>query len=260
MRKLLTKLFLTSTVLAAAVLPMTVHADSLNQNYNDIPDLDYGIVSSQALEAELNTTFITTAGLNLRSEPTTDSERINLIQSGRRVEVTNFRDGEWFEVEVGGQRGFMYAEFLREAPAPGEQGNVELLEWSVVRNNILTNNTPFTVTDVRSGLSWQMSSFSQGSHADIFTLTAEDTTIMQRAFGGRWTWTPRPVIVDINGRTLAASLSGMPHAGGGGQNGNNMNGHVCLHFLGSRTHNGNRTHERDHQNAVSEAFNTASNW
>jgi len=51
-------------------------------------------------------------------------------------------------------------------------------------------------------------------------------------------------------------MSGMPHGGFNSLN-NGLTGHFCLHFYGSRTHNGNRSHERDHQNRVQEAFRAA---
>ena len=206
---------------------------------------------------EIITTFITTASVNLRPTPSTDGERIVLVGAGRTVEVIDFRDGAWFAVEYNGRTGYMSADFLRERPQPGAAGHVEKLDWSTMRN-IIPKNTPFTVIDVRSGLSYQMISFSHGNHADVFPATAADTEIFRQSFGGRWDWQPRPVVVLVGGRTVAASINGMPH--GGGSSTNNMNGHVCLHFLGSRTHNGNRSHERDHQNAVAEAFNTASRW
>jgi len=209
-------------------------------------------------EPEIQTTFITTSNVNLRPSPSTDGERIILINAGRRVEVTDFRDGVWFAIEYGNWQGYVYAEFLRELPEPGTPGNVERIEWSSMRN-ILPQHTPFTVIDVRTGLSYQMISFSHGNHADVFPATAADTAIFRQTFGGRWDWQPRPVVVIAGGRTVAASINGMPHGGSGNVN-NNMNGHVCLHFSGSRTHNGNRSHERDHQNAVNEAFNIASRW
>jgi len=130
---------------------------------------------------------------------------------------------------------------------------VELLSWSYVRHNVIRNGQPLLITDVRTGMTYQVAAFSQGNHADVETITGEDTELMRQAFGGRWTWDPRPVWVTVNGRTIAASINGMPHAGS--TNGNNgMNGHVCLHFYGSRTHSGSRAHERDHQRAVQEAF------
>jgi len=218
-------------------------------------------------EEEVQTIFVTTARLNLRPTPSTDGERLALVALGHQVEVTDFRDGVWFAVIYNGLEGYMYAEFLRELPRPaatrepGElctPGQVEMTEWSVVRN-IIPQHTPLTVIDVRTGLSFQMISFSHGSHADVFPATMEDTEIMRQAFGGSWTWTPRPVLLIVGDRTFAASMSGMPH-GGGGNRGNGMNGHVCMHFLYSRTHNGNRSHEHDHQNAVREAYRTASGW
>jgi len=212
-------------------------------------------------DKEVQTTFITTARVNLRPTPSTDQNRITLIGSGRRVEVTDFRDGEWFQVTYNGLTGYLYARFLRELPQPGAHGTpgqVEKIEWSVARN-IIPKNTPLTVIDVRTGLSYQITSFSHGRHADVVPATAEDTAIMRQAFGGSWCWTPRPILLLVDGRTLAASINGMPH-GGTPNRTNNMNGHICMHFVGSRTHNGSTGHERDHQNAIREAYNTASRW
>jgi len=210
----------------------------------------------------VETTYVTMSRVNLRPTPDTGSTRITLVNAGRVVEVTDFRDGVWFAVTYNGKEGYMYAEFLRpqsEAPEiPVTAGRVEMLEWSVARD-IIPKNTNLTVIDVRTGLSFEIRSFSHGNHADVFPVTRADTDTMRQAFGGRWTWTPRPVVVIVGDRSIAASINGMPHGGSGNTN-NGMNGHVCLHFLNSRTHNGNRSHERDHQNAVQEAFNTASNW
>lgn len=202
--------------------------------------------------------FITTSNLNLRPSPSTSGERIALVYAGRRVEVTDLRDGVWFAVSYNGLQGYMYARHLAEPGSHGTPGRVEMVEWSVARN-ILPRNTPITIIDVRTRVSYQVVSFSHGSHADVFPLTADDTETMRQTFGGSWTWTPRPILVVFDGRTVAASINGMPH-GGGANRANNMNGHVCIHFLNSRTHNGNQRHENDHQNAVREAYNTASSW
>jgi len=213
-------------------------------------------------EPEMPMLFRTTANLNLRQAPSRDSARLALIDRGRLVYVTDFRDGEWFAVLVNGQAGYMYAEFLSkvvetdantEVTITAINGTVERLHWSEARQ-LTTAGTTLTIIDVRTGITWQMASFSNGNHSDVEPLTAADTAAMLQAWGGRWCWTPRPVHVIVGDRVLAASLNGMPHAGGPRQ-GNNMNGHVCLHFYGSRTHNGSRGHERDHQNAVNEAFN-----
>jgi len=216
------------------------------------------IIEEEYVEEETTqTTYITTANVNFRRDPSTDNPRIRLVSPGTVVEVLDFLDGEWFRVYINGTVGYMAAEFLREMPAPGEVGSVELIEWSVVRN-IIPQNVPLTVVDVRTGLQWQMVSFSHGNHADVWPATRECTETMRQAFG-RWTWDTRPVLLIVGDRTFAASINGMPH-GGGNYAVNGMRGHVCMHFVGSRTHNGNRSHEREHQASIQEALNTASNW
>ena len=127
-----------------------------------------------------------------------------------------------------------------------------LLEWSYMRNN-LPRNTPIMITDVRTGLTYWVQSFSHGNHADVFPVSAEDTEILRRTFGGRWSWDTRPIWVHYGGRKVAASINGMPHGGTTNRH-NNMAGHICIHFRGSRTHSGSFTHERDHQNSVMEAY------
>ena len=129
---------------------------------------------------------------------------------------------------------------------------VELLHWSYARR-LFRLHVPYQVTDIRTGITYWVSSFSNGNHADVRPVSAEDTAAMNRTFGGVWSWNTRPILVTIDGRTFAASINGMPH-GGGSIPGNNMNGHICIHFFGSRTHSGALSHERDHQRSVQEAF------
>jgi len=251
-------------VMVLAFMPLSVQA-----MYYPIPDYDYYEeyipYGYQEEEPEGPKVFRTTANLNLRQAPSTEAHLVETINRGRLVYVLDLRDGEWFAVSINGQYGYMYAAFLEEVTtAEGTQaeiviteinGNVERIHWRYARQ-LTTIGTTLTIIDVRTGITWQMASFSNGNHADVEPLTADDTAAMLQAWGGRWCWTPRPVHVIVGDRVLAASLNGMPHAGWTRRY-NNMNGHVCLHFYGSRTHNGNRSHERDHQNAVNEAFNAA---
>ena len=128
----------------------------------------------------------------------------------------------------------------------------QLLYWSYVRD-ILPRNTPVKITDVRTRNTFWVNSFSHGSHADVFPVSVDDTAILHSLYNGRWSWDTRPIWVHVGDRRIAASINGMPH-GGGGNRGNNMNGHLCIHFRGSRTHNGSTFHERDHQGSVMEAY------
>jgi hypothetical protein len=151
----------------------------------------------------------------------------------------------------------------------------ELLDWWEEADKLFVKNVPVTITDVESGKSFRAVRSYGSSHADMETLTAEDTAIMLEIWGGEWNWQRRAITVEINGRKLAASASGMPHAGldslpegqwvdnrsggyGTGTNldkvkGNNMDGHFDIHFLNSRTHGTDRVDEM-HQLRVQEAL------
>ncbi|MCL2501018.1 MAG: SH3 domain-containing protein [Defluviitaleaceae bacterium] len=209
-------------------------------------------------------TFITTAALNLRPSPSTTLPRIALAPLGAIVTVTDFLCGEWFAVTFNGMNGYMSAEFLKpffvtpfSPPDLNNLAPVEILDWRTA-DELIEVRTPITVIDVRTGISWQVARLGGELHADVETVTAQDTEEMHRAFGHRWTWDPRPVLVVVNGRTLAASINGMPHSIVTNFN-NNVDGHFCLHFFGSLVHGSFRVDQR-HHDAVLEAFLTAVMW
>lgn len=96
----------------------------------------------------------------------------------------------------------------------------------------------FSVIDVATGASWDMIRMGGVNHADTVTRTRNDTDIMLDVWGDTWSWEHRAVIIDTaSGVRMAASMNGMPH----GEyfvnwNENGLQGHVCVHFFGSKTH------------------------
>lgn len=64
-----------------------------------------------AANAENETRVITAGTLNLRAGATTESAMLGKYGWGTEVEVLGF-DGNWAYVEVGGQKGYMYAQYL----------------------------------------------------------------------------------------------------------------------------------------------------
>jgi hypothetical protein len=221
----------------------------------DVNTAETEIDTTDSLPAE----YRTTANLRFRTGPSIDDEIIATVSSGVAVTVTDYLDGEWYAVEYNGVSGYMFAEFLFDMSKIGEKvgiNGVELLHWSEAKQ-IFKTGMPVHVTDVRTGITYYVSSFSNGKHADVETYTKEDTDAMLRSYGGKWSWNTRPIWVTIGDRTIAASTNGMPH-GGGVISGNGMNGQVCIHFYGSQIHPGaSLSHERSHQNSVQEAFRAA---
>ena len=87
-----------------------------------------------------------------------------------------------------------------------------------------------TIYDFTTGISWQVNIFSMGAHADAEPLTAHDTAEMNRAFGGKTTWTPKAVwVVLSDGTVYMASTHNTPHDTYHIRD-NNFDGHICIHF------------------------------
>ncbi|WP_243154886.1 hypothetical protein [Clostridium thermarum] len=158
-----------------------------------------------------------------------------------------------------------------EAKAIAEkESKVELLDWWDSARYVFSRGTTAVVTDVYTGKSFKVQRTMGTNHADCEALTKEDTDIIKSIWGG-FSWERRPVIVTVNGRRLAASMSAMPHAGvdsepayeyvnnrsngyGSGENldvikGNDMDGHFDIHFLNSTRHmDGDK--DPQHQTAI----------
>ena len=68
-------------------------------------------------------------------------------------------------------------------------------------------------------------------------------------------WVPlrRPIRVKYNGHVYAASMNGMPH-GISTISGNGFDGHFCIHFYKSRTHESDVV-DQAHQDCVAQAMN-----
>ena len=105
--------------------------------------------------------------------------------------------------------------------------NEDFYNW---RRNY-SNGEYCTVYDYSSGYSWTLRIMSKDAHMDAEPATAEDTAIMNKAFGGRTTWTPKPVWVTFSdGKTYLGSTHNTPHDTYHIRD-NNFDGHVCVHFL-----------------------------
>ncbi|MBC7345701.1 MAG: hypothetical protein H5U03_09840, partial [Clostridia bacterium] len=108
-----------------------------------------------------------------------------------------------------------------------------------------------TVIDFDTGKTFEVRHLGGSNHADSEPLTPEDTAVMKSLFGGQWSWQKRAILLVVGNRTLAASMSGMPH-GVESITDNEFPGHFDLYFLDSRTHNTNSL-DPEHQAMVLKA-------
>lgn len=131
-----------------------------------------------------------------------------------------------------------------------------LIDWKEA-SSVFPRGKDAKVTDLYTGRTFNVRRTMGANHADCEPLTKQDTAIIKDIWGG-FNWTTRPVIVNVNGKKLAASMSSMGHAGvdsepayvtvdnrsggyGTGENldtikNNDMDGHFDIHFLNSTTH------------------------
>ncbi|KNY28661.1 LysM peptidoglycan-binding domain-containing protein [Pseudobacteroides cellulosolvens] len=148
----------------------------------------------------------------------------------------------------------------------------EMLDWYKEGQYVIPINAIGKLTDIGTGISFFIKRTMGASHSDTETVTYSDTTIMKNVFGGSWSWNSRPMVLEINGRKIAVSVNGMPHAGvdgvpmnqivsnrsgnyGTGPNydriaGNGMDGHFDMYVLNGRRHMDNKI-DADNQRMVS---------
>ena len=113
----------------------------------------------------------------------------------------------------------------------------------------------FTVKDVATGITFSAKRWSGANHLDAEPINSTSTAKLKDASGGSFSWMRRAVLVKYNGHVYAASMNTMPH-GDDTIPGNNYDGHFCIHFLNSKTHETNRR-DAAHQNAVTRAARTS---
>jgi hypothetical protein len=145
------------------------------------------------------------------------------------------------------------ARLLKAANALRAKHYGELLPWEQAKT-VIPRKAKVKVIDLETGLSFNAQRRAGSSHADVQPLTKADTEIMKQIYNGRWSWQRRAILVESNGRVLAASMHGMPHGGDGIPN-NGFRGHFCIHFLGSETH-GKGNVDLGHQLMVAKASGT----
>lgn len=129
----------------------------------------------------------------------------------------------------------------------------ERLDWFGGGASVIPKGAIFTIKDVSTGRSFTAKRWSGVNHLDAEPLSSKDSDALKSIFGGGWSWARRSILVKYNDHVYAASMNGMPH-GEETVIRNGFDGHFCVHFYKSRTHDTNRVDET-HQNAVAHAMN-----
>ena len=194
-----------------------------------------------------------------------DDQKNVIATLGLNVVVTvTAKKGNACQVTAGGKTGYMYASDLSGRKVQTEDDGAsatglkpvhgsarEMDWWTSDIQTIFARGVIAQITDVETGLTWREKRYGGKNHADCQPLTAADTAVMKKAYGGKWSWDRRAVFVTINGVNYAASINGMPH-GDDSIKDNDFDGHHCIHFTNSRTHASNKVCPL-HQAAIKKA-------
>ncbi|WP_084780331.1 LysM peptidoglycan-binding domain-containing protein [Bacillus massilinigeriensis] len=86
----------------------------------------------------------------------------------------------------------------------------EYLDWFTEAQYVFPIGKTAKVTDMGTGKSFKIKRTIGANHADSETLTVADSNMAKSIWGG-FSWKTRAVIVEVDGRRLAASMSFMPH-------------------------------------------------
>lgn len=106
------------------------------------------------------------------------------------------------------------------------------LDFSIM-DSLLPIDSQFEVCDLQSKLSFLAKRTGGQFHLDIEPLDKQNAKILQEIAGEDWSWKRREALVKINDNTFVpASFSAYPH---GHETLHTINGHICLHFLNSKT-------------------------
>ena len=118
-----------------------------------------------------------------------------------------------------------------KSQAPGQR-----MKWEDVKLKLQIGST-YEVTDFNTGDMYRMQFIGGEQHAEMECVTVGDTAVFKEQFGNEFNYYKRPVLINVDGVMVAASIQGQPH-GDDTVSGNGMTGHACLFFEGSRAHVG----------------------
>jgi len=138
------------------------------------------------------------------------------------------------------------AQEVRDAKRHGQ-----LVDWFKEGIYLLKPGQKFSVTDTQTGITMRFAVLGGSNHCDVEPLTEKDTHTMLDLFK-EWAWTPRPVCIQVDGRAIAASLSGMPHTTIENILDNGVTGHFDMYLYNSQPHGSgiSKSYVQQHHDAV----------
>ncbi|QQE75603.1 LysM peptidoglycan-binding domain-containing protein [Brevibacillus composti] len=167
------------------------------------------------------------------------------------LQVNKFSESDYLQI---GQTVKIPVHHIPVTSTPGEAYG-EYLDWFEAAQYLMPIHAVAVVTDFETKKQFRVKRTIGAFHSDTEPLTAADAAMIKEVWGGRYSWQVRPVVVEVNGRKLAASMTSMPHSMEYIAD-NNFDGHFDIHFRNSLRHKDNLI-DPDHQAAIKTAAGLA---
>lgn len=183
----------------------------------------------------------------------TGSYRSMTVAAAKAFQV-NYRDSGGYDMMVDGKIGPQSLELLFRydakrvslsgisIPAGPKTGADSVVvtgnpvSWQDVKQ-MLKEGAPYTITDCYTGNTFSMLFCGGANHAEMEPADTEAAAAFKTICGTEFNYLKRPVVIEIDGIKIAASIQCWPH-GSDTVGENDMAGHVCLFFDGSSSHVG----------------------
>lgn len=166
------------------------------------------------------------------------------IPMSELMKVNNFNEGTVLNI---GQVIRVPVHTIPVISTPGPQYG-EYLDWWTQAQYVFPINKTARIIDFQTGRFFNVKRTIGANHSDTEPLTSQDSAIIKEIWGGFYSWKTRAVLVEVDGRRIAASMTSMPH-GIEYIGPNDFNGHFDIHFLNSTRHD-DGTIDAEHQAQV----------
>lgn len=265
MRKTLALVCASYFIVASAAISIYAYKSSGSNNSQELSSVSEDVNNTYSENEDKQLSILSPSTMNNSNTETANNDKAEGNQSSlSQQESSSSKDTpEAISTSRGGSgisgtsENKIVSQKKETVQSTATESKVETLDWWKSARYVFPRGAEATVQDVYTGKTFKVVRTMGTNHADTEAASATDTKIIKSIWGG-FSWTRRPVIVIINGRRLAASMSAMPHAGldsapayanvkgrsggyGSGQNldvikNNDMNGHFDIHFLNSTRH------------------------
>ncbi len=111
-----------------------------------------------------------------------------------------------------------------------------IVDWQTIKP-LLIKGKAYTVTDCNTGDTFSLIFAGGENHAEMELYSEAHKEAFDKICGGEYNFLKRPIVISIDGRSVAASMQCWPHGTETKAN-NGMDGHVCVFFEGSVSHVG----------------------